>query len=244
LARHGLRADKSHGQHFLASGAVVGKILAAASGCAGVLEVGPGPGVLTGPLSAMARVKAIEVDSRMAPLLAEAAPEAEIVWQDALKSDWRGALKELPEPRAVVSNMPYNVTGPLLDRVECVADLIDRAVLMMQREVGEKILAQPGDRRRGALSVVFEAAFTVSRVSLVPPGAFLPPPKVESVVLLFRPTGAQLTDHEREVVRTGFRQPRKTLANNLGVRDMGGLPPTVRPHELTLEQWRQTAALV
>ena len=238
-----MRADKSHGQHFLASSAVVGKILAAASGCLGVLEVGPGPGVLTGPLSQVAQVTAFEVDPRMSPLLAEAAPGAEIVWQDALEADWRSALASLPEPTAVVSNMPYNITGPLLDRVEGVAGLIDRAVLMMQREVGEKLMAKAGDRRRGALSVVFEAAFSVSRVCLVPPGAFLPPPKVESVVLLLRPTGSGLTDHEREVVRAGFRHPRKTLANNLGVRGLEGLSPTIRPHELTLEQWKQTAGL-
>lgn len=155
----------------------------------------------------------------------------------------------LPEPRGIVSNMPYNITGPLLGKVEEVGGVIDRAVLMMQKEVASKITAKAGDRTRGALSVVLQRAFEISLVCQASAGCFLPPPKVDSTVLLFVPRGDRLEGQERErfagLVRMGFAHPRKTLANNLKGRvDVvaAGLRATVRPHELTEEDWERLVA--
>ncbi len=254
MARHGLRPDKRLGQHFLVSPSAVGKIVGRVAGCAGVLEIGPGPGVLTGPLSEHARVTAVEVDRTVLPVLAEVAPQARIVLGDALTTDLGALLDELPEPRAVVSNMPYNITGPLLEAVAAQAGRFELAVLMMQREVGEKLLAVPGDSGRGAVSVLLQAQFAIQRVVLVPPGAFLPPPKVESLVLELRPA-TRLAPGElrrlRTVVRAGFAQPRKTLGNTLGAvfgRDSAHsalaaarLEPNARAHQLTEAHWRTLA---
>ena len=225
-------------------------------GCLGVLEIGPGPGVLTRPLTlAAAKVIAVEVDRSILPVLHEYAPMAEVVAGDALKSDLAKLLNRLPEPRAVVSNMPYNITGPLLEAFSRTRSLYSKAVLMMQREVAQKILAQPGDSDRGALSVVMQAYFDISKVCQVPPGAFVPPPKVDSTVLEFVPLASGLSDQGLDdvirLVRAGFTQPRKTVANNLSAilgaeeakrrLETAGFEGRLRPHQLTWEQWKSLA---
>lgn len=253
LARHGRRPDKRFGQHFLINEPCIADIVAQAEGFAGILEIGPGPGVLTKPLTEAAQVLAVEVDSGIIPVLQERAPLAEIHVEDALQTDWESLLDRLPEPRAIVSNMPYNITGPLLTRVGGVKDRIGRAVLMMQKEVGDRILAPAGDSKRGSLSVFLEARFTVQRLRRVPPGAFMPPPKVESIVLVFTPKSDLVDPRLESLVRAGFAQPRKTLANNLAAyfetRERAteclrriSLSETVRPHELKLEDWLQLLA--
>ena len=113
LSRHGLWADKGLGQHFLVSKKVVGAIAQSLNDCAGILEIGPGPGVLTSVLSERAaKMLAIELDKRMISVLTESAPRAEIIEADALKADLSAMLKQLPEPRGLVSNLPYYITGP------------------------------------------------------------------------------------------------------------------------------------
>lgn len=250
LRRHGLDANKGLGQHFLASPKVVERIVAATDGCQSVVEIGPGPGILTAPLSeAVSNVVAIEIDSRMAALLAESAPNARVILGDALSLDLRAIIEGLPAPVAVVSNMPYYISAPLLQRIAGVAPTIDRAILMMQREVATRISARAGKRERGSLSVYLQAVFAIEKLIDVPPGAFLPPPKVDSAVLTLRPTRADFDDAIFAWIQTGFSQPRKTLANNLSASgrmsrevalaalEATGLSPTIRPHELTLEQW-------
>ncbi|MCA0361430.1 MAG: 16S rRNA (adenine(1518)-N(6)/adenine(1519)-N(6))-dimethyltransferase RsmA [Armatimonadetes bacterium] len=252
LARHGLGTKKQFGQHWLTSSKVIDAIVNRTDGLASVLEIGPGVGVITRPMSERLPVHAVEIDPGVIPALRDFAPLARVTEGDALQFDWAGALRELPQPVGIVSNMPYNITGPLLEKVVGCSGLIDRAVLMMQREVGDKILAPVGDRNRGNLSVVIQAVFEVSRVCLVPPGAFRPPPKVESIVLDFRPRADVNLSHLQERVfpwvRRGFVQPRKTLANNLrGSGDVSsvlgelGLSPTIRPHEVPWEAWLKIA---
>ncbi|HMS56529.1 MAG TPA: 16S rRNA (adenine(1518)-N(6)/adenine(1519)-N(6))-dimethyltransferase RsmA [Fimbriimonadaceae bacterium] len=247
LSKYGLDAKKRLGQHFLISSKVVESIVDSVGDVQSVVEIGPGPGVLTSPLATRyPTVVALEVDSDMMNVLAESAPTAEVRNTDALKTDLSDVLGGLPAPRAVVSNLPYYITGPLLDRITSASEKFDRAILMMQREVGEKLLAQPGDRDRGALTVRMEAAFDVSRVCLVPKGAFLPPPKVESIVLRLESRPSSDSEGFFKFVRAGFKQPRKTLANNLRAAgyespnfdQLFGLPSDVRPQVLTLEQWR------
>ncbi len=215
------------------------------------MEIGPGPGILTQGLAAHAEVIALELDDRMVAAAQAFAPTAQIRQQDALAADWLSVLRELPEPTGIVSNMPYNITGPLLTRVAACRQVISGAVLMMQREVGDKILAAAGKRERGSLSVELQAKFEIKRVCLVPPGSFLPPPKVESIVLALTPrSGIDPAWDEPDLlgfVRQGFQQPRKTLFNNLRpvadgerVRDAmmkEGLAETARPHELETDAW-------
>lgn len=187
----------------------------------------------------------------MIGILTDTAPKARVIEEDALKADLGALLESLPEPRAVVSNLPYYITGPLLTRVAEARARFDRAVLMMQKEVADRVVAKPGDSARGSLSVFLQAQFEISKVASVPAGSFYPPPKVDSTVLLFVPTASGDNQALFDMVRRGFTQPRKTLANNLaghsGVRreavaailESIGLDARVRPHVLTLDQWRQ-----
>ncbi len=251
LRRHGLVAAKSFGQHFLCSKIVVDAILRRVEGYASALEIGPGPGILTSPLcELLAKVIAFEVDDRMLPLLAESSPRVDLRREDALQADLREALSSLQEPRAIVSNLPYYITGPLIGRIIDCKDLIGKAVLMMQREVAEKILAPIGDSNRGSLSVHMQALFEIEKVVVAPPGAFMPPPKVTSVVLELRPRlGVSYPDGLFGFVKGGFVQPRKTLSNNIRSENQIdrdtlerifaqlGLDDRARPHTLSLETW-------
>jgi 16S rRNA (adenine1518-N6/adenine1519-N6)-dimethyltransferase len=249
LDRHGLIARKSLGQHFLCSASAVNAILARLGGFRGALEIGPGPGVLTGPLSeALETVIALEVDTQMISALAESAPGADVRRQDALKSDLVAILEELPAPRAIVSNLPYYITAPLITAITESLPHFEKAVLMMQKEVGERILAPAGDRRRGSLSVYLQTQYQMKKVANVPAGAFLPPPKVDSVILELTPFFAtHATPEFFAFVRLGFTQPRKTLVNNLTSGEgrakteealsKVGLSSTIRPHEVSLYEW-------
>ncbi|MDK3158738.1 16S rRNA (adenine(1518)-N(6)/adenine(1519)-N(6))-dimethyltransferase RsmA [Kamptonema cortianum] len=245
--------DKSLGQHWLSSPSVIQKIVDRADGLAGILEVGPGPGILTEPLSQIAEVTAVEFDKRIIDSLQAAAPQAKIIQGDALETDLAQILEQLPSPRGIVSNMPYHITGPLLESFSNLRHQVSRMILMMQLEVGEKIMAPVGDRRRGVLSVAMQSLFTVTKVVKVPPGAFRPPPKVDSIVLELTPRDDVPVDFEgvMQVVRRAFSHPRKTVLNNLKptlevaslerVLVDAGLTTTIRPHEITFEQWRLIA---
>lgn len=257
LERHGLTPTKKFGQHFLVSQPVVDKILTAAladPSPATILEVGPGPGVLTRPLSeSVSRLVAYEVDEIAVSTLTESAPLAEVRGIDFLSVDLYAEMSQWTKDVAVVSNMPYNITGPLLTSFTRLRPLISRAVLMMQLEVGQKILSKPGDRSMGSISVFLQSRWKISKVCDAPSGAFFPPPKVQSIVLQFVPKPAFENEREHEaIVRLGFSQPRKTLVNNLkGTYPEIGLKLTelkidaqVRPHQLTLDQWFDLVSLL
>lgn len=231
------------GQHFLVSEGAVRRITESVADMAGILEVGPGPGAITLPLSLAHPVLAIELDERWRDLLAHYCPGVEVIYQDALQADLATHLEALPAPRAIVSNMPYNITGPLLAAFSAQAGRVERMVLMMQKEVADRIIAPAGDAKRGALSVVMQAQFAVKWQQTVPPGAFAPPPKVQSAVLEFTPRAVQPAGWA-DFVHSGFRQPRKTLANNLRERggaaliESAGLAASIRPHQLTEAEWQ------
>lgn len=228
-------------------------MLARLDGCAGVLEVGPGPGVLTGPITRGGlAVTAVEIDPIAISALAESAPAANVVPGDALEVDLGSLLDELGPPRALVSNMPYNITGPLLTVFAECRDKYAKAILMMQREVGARLTAGVGTAAFGSLSVFMQSQFRIEKVIDVPPSAFYPPPKVSSVVLQLTPLPGHPSAGFFRLVRAGFTQPRKTLANNLlafGIDRLRvdellsalGKPPTVRPHEIALDDWRRLA---
>lgn len=254
LERHGLAPTKKFGQHFLVSDRVVECIVTEAlrleSPVGGILEVGPGPGVLTSRLVESCLVTAVEIDSIAVSALSESAPNANVLHADVLKISLEPLLSELPKPRVLVSNMPYNITGPLLTRFTKCRDHYSKAILMMQKEVGDRVLASSGSSDFGSLSVFLQSRFEIRKLCDAPAGAFFPPPKVESVVLVFEPRNLiepALDDTHEKLVRHAFAQPRKTLVNNLGslvgrvrlaeVMELLGLPPTVRAHQLSLDQF-------
>ena len=248
LGRHGLAADKKLGQHFLADPVIVAEMVGALNGIRSVLEVGPGPGILTGPLcDAVENVAFIEIDERMRAPLSQTAPPARAHFGDALQTDLGPILDSLEGPRAIVSNLPYYITAPLLERFTAQRERVSRMVLMMQREVGDRIVAPAGKGDRGSLSVSLQRLFTIERLVNVPAEAFAPPPKVQSIVLLLTPREVATDPEFEKFVRSAFVHPRKTLANNLSAihaRDrldstmaQIGLSPTIRPHQLTEEQW-------
>ncbi len=258
LTRHGLTPTKKLGQHFLVSESVVKAILGAIlPEIRSVVEVGPGPGVLTSPLSEkVEKLVAFELDPIAVSALAETAPKAQIEFQDALEVDFEEVFASLPPPCALVSNMPYNITGPLLSRFTKVRESYSVAVLMMQREVADRLLAKPGDRELGSASVLIQSRFDVRLLAQVPGGAFFPPPKVQSTVLELIPRRLHWTPafdaaHE-QFARAAFSQPRKTLANNLKSLNIErevaeaklaelGLGAQIRPHQIDIPTWELLA---
>jgi 16S rRNA (adenine1518-N6/adenine1519-N6)-dimethyltransferase len=258
LSRHGIAPRKGLGQHFLCSGSAVNAVVTALDGYKGVLEIGPGPGVLTSPLSEkVEKLIALEIDGEMVNVLKESAPKADVRRVDALKTDLAEILNELPQPRAIVSNLPYYITAPLVTAIARSAAHLDKAVLMMQKEVARRILAKAGERERGSLSVYLQATFEIKKLADVPAGAFIPPPKVDSTILQFRPIrGATYSEEFFAFIRQGFDQPRKTLANNVaegGVIERGeveaglrqlGLDERIRPHQVSLEEWIALARML
>ena len=238
------KPNKSLGQHWLVSESHIRQIVEAVGNTAGILEIGPGKGILTAPLSGRAITIALELDPRMVEATKRAAPNVEVIEADVLEADLSAFLAKLGEPRGVVSNLPYYITAAVVSRLCAVSTQFDTAVLMMQEEVAQKLLAPAGDARRGSLSVAIQRHFEVETVTKVPPGAFKPPPKVESRVLKLTSRKFEPDAALEKLVRRGFTQPRKTLANNLGDREWverAGLSPSIRPHQLQLEEWIRLA---
>ncbi len=214
LTEHGLHAKKSFGQNFLTDPNICAKIARLACPDGGtVIEIGAGLGALTAPLLERAeRVIAVERDRDLVPCLRERfAGHVE-----------RGAL-ELCEAdakakgtRILTGNLPYQITGPLLERAVSLAASMDRAVFMVQLEVAERVAAEPGNKVYGALSVFVQAAFEARRAFIVKRAAFHPQPNVESAVIELvsrRPAIAEETPLFRALVKGAFAARRKTLRN-------------------------------
>lgn len=235
-------------QHFLISERVHKGILDACTGIRGFLEIGPGPGVLTKFLCQMGTLIAVDIDPRSGEALARVAPSAEFILADATRLDLADVAGRLPEPRALVGNLPYSITGEMLEAAVRLAPQLQRAILMMQREVAERVAAPPGDRKRAAISVLCSYAYVIERLVDAPPSAFLPPPEVSSRVLRFESRGRAPSAGLVLLVRAAFRHPRKTLVNNLrqaglassvvrAAVDAVRLPASVRPHQVTEAEW-------
>ncbi|MBI5210429.1 MAG: ribosomal RNA small subunit methyltransferase A [Elusimicrobia bacterium] len=208
------------GQHFLVDASVRDAILAAASLSPedAVVEIGPGRGFLTRELARRSRLTAVEMDERLAEALGrEPAPGFRLVRSDFLKVD----LAQLgPPPLKFVANLPYAVATPILQRLLS-WDCWSLAVLMFQREVAERILAGPGSRDYGVLTLSVAIKAEARLVAAAPPGSFSPPPRVHSaVVRLDRRARPRLSPEDErpffKVVRAAFRERRKTAANSLG----------------------------
>ncbi len=230
LRARGIAPKKSFGQNFLVDREVLEAIAAscvpeADRGRAWVIELGAGTGALTTLLAdRAARVFAIERDRDLVPLLeAELEPRIaagalSIVEADAKSADWLGLVADAPQgaPRVLCGNLPYQLTGPLLTRAVENAARFDRVVFLIQREVAERLAAEPSSKEYGALTVFVQAAFEVARVRLVKPGSFYPPPDVTSAVVTLiprRPPIAEETQTFRALVKGAFGSRRKTLRN-------------------------------
>lgn len=227
LERTGLYPKKSFGQNFLVSPYAVESIARACVpdaeiGRARVLELGAGTGVLTRALAERAKqVIAIERDRDLVPVVREELADlanVTIEEGDAQTSE-PGALlgaADPDSPRIVCGNLPYQITGRLLERAVAHADDLERVVFMVQLEVAERLAAEPSTKTYGALTVFVRAAFDVQKLFDVSPGSFHPPPAVTSAVVRLdplRPRRAEETDRFRQVVKSAFATRRKTLRN-------------------------------
>ncbi len=252
LDEFGLRADKRLGQHFLLDTNILARIAAAAGPLAGktVLEVGPGPGGLTRALlaTAAAEVIAIERDPRcieaLAPLVAHAAGRLRLITGDAM----RQPLAELAHSGrlVIVANLPYNVGTPLLIGWLDQLEHIEQMVLMFQREVADRLLAGPGSRTYGRLSVLVQWLCQVERIMHLPAAAFVPPPKVASSLLRLRPRPQPLAPADRralgQVLAAAFNQRRKMLRTSLKalvpapepLLAAAAVPPTARAETIDI----------
>jgi 16S rRNA (adenine1518-N6/adenine1519-N6)-dimethyltransferase len=252
------RARKRFGQHWLVDQGVLGRIVVAAELEAAdrVLEVGPGRGALTERLlaSPAAAVLAVELDRDLVEGLQERFgdhPRFSLIAGD-------GLAVELPVANKVVANIPYNITGPLLERLVGRLDRpapqpYDRLVLLVQREVGERIRCQPGSSAYSALSVRMQLLARCQSVCAVPPRCFQPPPKVHSEVIVLDPLPADqqldppLARTVEMLLKRCFAARRKMLRNSLAgllpeaeltsLTEMAGIGLQQRPQEIAPAAW-------
>jgi 16S rRNA (adenine1518-N6/adenine1519-N6)-dimethyltransferase len=214
------KTKKSLGQHFLRDGNMIRKIVHAISADPAdrIVEIGPGDGALTGELLKLSNdVVAIEIDRRMADHLKELYPGLHLIQEDVLKCDWSLFL-ESGKPIHVVGNLPYYITSQILFAIFEHRKQITSALLMMQKEVAERIVAEPHSKEYGILSVQSQLMSTPEILFDVPPSVFSPPPKVDSSVVRFIFDKGDLACSDRNlktVVRMAFNQRRKILSNAL-----------------------------
>lgn len=260
--RHGFTLSKGFGQNFIVNPSVCPKMVQEAGIGPewGVLEIGPGIGVLTQQLCAMAgKVVAVEVDRRLEPLLAETMAEFEnfkLMWGDVLKLNLRELIdREFgARPVAVCANLPYYITSPIVMKLLEERLPLQQITVMVQKEAAERLCALPGTRQAGAVSYAVHYYANPKMLFSVQPGSFYPPPKVTSTVVRLTPHVQPPVHPSNEqamfrLIRAGFSQRRKTLANaassmlNLPKEQLTqalhscGIAPAARPEQLTLEQY-------
>lgn len=238
LRRHGIWPRKRLGQNFLIDSTVLEKVVGGArlSPEDLVLEVGAGIGTLTKRLAQTgARVVAVEIDERLAPALEEltrAYRNVEVIFGDVLELDLRGLLQERSAGcrgmRKVVGNLPYCIATPLVLRLVSGEPGIELAVVMVQREVAERMTASPGTKAYGTLSVAVQYRTIAETVCAVSRAAFFPQPEVEGAVLRLAMLSAPVVDVPDEglffaIVRAAFRQRRKMVRNALASAGLAGL---------------------
>ena len=262
LERHGLAPSRALGQHVLADPNTARRIVRLAGVEAGdrVLEIGPGIGSLTvALLESGARVTAIELDRHVVPALLDSvgADTITLVTGDALVIDLDTVLGD---SRAfgtwrVVSNLPYNVATPIVMRLLEDAPAVQSLLVMVQREVGERLAAGPGTKAYGAVSVKVSYFASARVVGIVPPTVFVPPPRVESALVHLErhaapPVAVPSADRLFALVRAGFGQRRKMLRGALRAElgadvaatlTAAGIDPRARAETLSLADWARLA---
>lgn len=269
--KYGFQFSKSLGQNFLTDKNIIDKIIEKSMIGKGdlVIEIGPGIGVLTAAASEVAgKVIAIEIDRNLIPILKETLSDydnIEIINSDVLKTDFTTLLEQNEEINGqkregvrILGNLPYYITTPIImkileDRVQT-----DSITIMLQKEVADRIKAQPGSKAYGALSVAVQYYCTVAHVANAPKEIFVPQPKVDSTVIRLdvrkeKPVLLSSEETFFAVVKAGFGQRRKTLLNSLtgiygftkeeiaAVMAAAGIDPVRRAETLSLEEFAALA---
>ena len=267
LQRHGFSFSKALGQNFIINPSVCPRMaeLGGVAPGVGVLEIGPGFGVLTAELCRRAeKVVAVELDDRLPPILAETLAEfhnVTIVPGDVMELDLSALIAEhfAGMPVVVCANLPYYITSPVIMRLLEQPLPIRSLTVMVQKEAAQRITAAPGTRECGAISAAVWYYSTPKLLFSVSRGSFLPAPAVDSAVIRLDippelPADWPPKEDFFAVVRAGFGQRRKTLLNSLsaGLRwekedtrtllETAGLPENTRAEQVTLEQWKALAA--
>ncbi|WP_068777599.1 16S rRNA (adenine(1518)-N(6)/adenine(1519)-N(6))-dimethyltransferase RsmA [Paenibacillus sp. FJAT-26967] len=273
LKKNHLVLKKSLGQNFLTDGNVLRSIISAAELASdkGALEIGPGIGALTQQLAKEAgRVVAVEIDRRLLPILEETlAPyeTAEVIHGDVLKLDLRKIISEKfagISGISVVANLPYYITTPIIMKLLEEKLPLENIVVMIQKEVADRMAAKPGGKEYGSLSIAVQYYCEAQQVAIVPRTVFVPQPNVDSAVIRLRlrkEPAVAVTDEAFffEVVQASFAQRRKTIYNNLAARFFtketkpelealllgAGIEPIRRGETLSMEEYaRLTEALL
>jgi 16S rRNA (adenine1518-N6/adenine1519-N6)-dimethyltransferase len=263
LDEHGLHPKRSLGQNFLVDPNTARRVVTLAALPPGtpVLEIGPGLGSLTLALLAAGHdVVALELDQQLAAVLesvlatAERGDHARVERGDAMTADLDALLGAASPSWACVSNLPYNVAVPVVVRLLEDAPSVDRILVMVQREVGERLAAGPGDEQYGAVSVKVAYYAAADVVGLVPPTVFVPRPKVDSALVRLErraapPVAVPSADDLFTLVRAGFGQRRKMLRRSLagllpeGAFEAAAIRPEARAEELSVFDWGRLAAV-
>lgn len=260
----GHQARKRFGQNFLQDPGIISRIVRSIAPKAGerLVEIGPGLGALTEPLlEGAGELDVVELDRDLIPILRTQFFRYEenlrIHHADALKFDF-SSLKSDERPLRVVGNLPYNISTPLIFHLLSYSNLISDMHFMLQKEVVQRLAAQPGESAYGRLGIMAQYRCRVDNLFLVPPEAFDPRPKVDSAIVRLQPYAelplkAACERDLADLVRTAFSQRRKTLRNNLKPLiaaeqiEAAGIDPGIRPERLTLAEFvaladRYTAA--
>lgn len=256
----GLRAKRALGQNFVVDANTVRKIarLANIDNHGHVLEIGAGLGSLTLALAETgAHVTAVEVDDQLIPLLHENVDPIDnitVVHADAMKLNWNELLLG-GDQWALVANLPYNVATPLVADVLDFVPQVQRMLVMVQKEVGERFCASPSTEAYGALSVKVAFHATARIAGIVPPTVFLPKPNVDSALVEIvrhkEPIDTHINQKELfSLVRMGFAKRRKMLRGSLAGRvspeqfEEADIAPTARAEELSVHDWMRLARIV
>ncbi|MGH8647042.1 MAG: 16S rRNA (adenine(1518)-N(6)/adenine(1519)-N(6))-dimethyltransferase RsmA [Gammaproteobacteria bacterium] len=259
-AVRGKRSRPRLGQHFLADLGVVERMVAIIAPVAGerMVEIGPGTGVLTRPLlKRLGKLHAVELDRTLIQrLLAEFKLESglKIHGTDALQFDYRELARSEGGKLRIVGNLPYSISTQLLLRLIACADCVIDMVFMLQKEVAERIVARPGTRAYGRLSILVQYRCAGELLFYIGPDAFAPPPRVDSAVIRMSPKPASLSESEerifRQLVARAFAGRRKTLRNAFrglvseNHFEKASIKPESRPEELNLNQFTKLARIL
>ena len=270
LHRHSLAPSRQRGQNFLVHKRTAELIveLAGVSPEDRVIELGVGFGALTGPLAARAAaVIGLEIDSGIVAYHQEEQDlptNVTLRHEDLLKADFVSLAEETGGPLKIVANLPYSISNPLLFKLVENRAVVASAVLMLQKEVAQRLTAVPATKEYGILTVLLNGCATVKKLMDVGPGQFHPRPKVDSMVvkITFQPVperAAQLPPHDhdllKQLIKAAFQQRRKTLLNSLSASGLPGtgkerlpdlltkaaIDPQVRPERMTVEDFVRIA---
>jgi 16S rRNA (adenine1518-N6/adenine1519-N6)-dimethyltransferase len=258
LESRGMSPSRALGQNFLVDPNTVRKIARLADVHEGdrVIEIGPGLGSLTLALAETgASIRAVEIDRYVLPVLRDQvrALDVEVIEGDAMALDWATVLRG--EPHVMVANLPYNISVPLIADLLDQQPLVTRMLVMVQKEVGERLCSPPGSKAYGAVSVKIAYWAHASIVAMVPPTVFLPQPNVDSALVSITRRAAPAVDPSAvpadalfALVRQGFGKRRKMLRGSLSgtvtteMFERAHVRPEARPEELDVDAWGRLAA--